>query len=371
MSHNKLRDDQNCLNCGHIVEERYCSRCGQENIQWKDSAFHLIMHYVKDLFHYDGKLWNTLKSLVRRPGLVAQEYMEGKRQSHLEPIRFYVFASTVFFLVFFLVIGSDLLKSEVTPKSNYSKRLFHLKQEKEFLTGHPDTAVVNQLITSLQQLSGDTIQPSPDSTLSAEETSPVLVDSILEGIDSLDQIKKLETYSYGSAPEDEMGWLGKILSERLEARNEEYKSQYDGDYTKAMNGVLKELFYKLPQLFFLSLPFFALFLKLLYWRSRKSAYVEHFIFAVYHYAYIFSIMLITLIVISLADTIGGTFLEALQEWLFLGMMLYPFVYLFLSMKRFYSDSLVKLALRYFILMVLMFVTILALFVIVAVLTFLF
>jgi hypothetical protein len=33
MSHGKLRADKNCLNCGSIVEEKYCPNCGQENIE--------------------------------------------------------------------------------------------------------------------------------------------------------------------------------------------------------------------------------------------------------------------------------------------------------------------------------------------------
>src|SRR6188508_1592278 len=107
MSHNKLRQEKNCLNCGHIVEERFCSHCGQENLEIQDSAFHLIIHYIQDLFHYDGKFWHTLKTLMLKPGQVAVEYMEGKRTRNLKPVQFYVFASTVFFLLLFYMYKGD------------------------------------------------------------------------------------------------------------------------------------------------------------------------------------------------------------------------------------------------------------------------
>ncbi len=350
MSHKKLREEKNCLNCGHTVQDRFCTQCGQENLELKDSAIHLVLHYIQDLFHYDGKLWHTLKTLVLRPGQVPKEYMAGKRQSHLEPIRFYVFASSVFFLTFFLVLGNDLVTNDVTPETNYSKRLFHLKQEKEFRKGDPDTASVNQLIMSLRPLAGDSIPSATDS------------------------IKHVAGNEISAVQEDtthKMGWLEKILTEKVEAKTEELETQHEGDEEKVSNAILQEIVHTFPQLFFVSLPFFALFLKLLYWRSRKSAYVEHFVFSIYHYAFLFSIMLLYILIISLKDTLEGEFMDSVKELLGLAMLFYPFIYLFLSMKRFYNDTWGKLLLRYFVLMVLLFITIIALFIGLAVLTFLF
>lgn len=350
MSHKKLRQEKNCLNCGHAVEDRFCTHCGQENLELNDSAMHLILHYLQDLVHYDGKLWHTLKSLVIRPGLVPKEYMAGKRQSHLEPIRFYVFASTVFFLTFFLVLGSDLFISDITPETNYSKRLFHLNQEKEFRKGDADTAAVKQLIYSLQHLTEDSLT--------------VVTDSIKQLVDQ-------EVLANQEDTTDEMGWLGKILAEKYDAKEKELETQYAGDKVKVTNAILQEIVHKLPQLFFVSLPFFALFLKLLYWRSRKGAYVEHFIFSIYHYAFLFTIMLLYILTVSLTNKVEGEFIDSVKELLGLAMLFYPFIYLFLSMKRFYNDRWAKLTLRYLVLMVLLFITIIALFIALAALTVLF
>ncbi len=299
-----------------------------------------MLHYVQDLFHYDGKLWHTLKSLVTRPGLVAKEYLEGKRQRYLEPIRFYVFASTVFFLIFFFVLGSDLYTSNVAPASNYTKRLYHLKQEKDFLKGHPDTMAVNQLIASLRNQAGDTISDIQDSLGSEVEIE--LFDAPLD-----------------TSPD--MGWLEKVLTEKVEAKTEELEAEHDGDEAKATSAVLAEIVHTLPQLIFLSLPFFALFLKLLYWRSRKSAYVEHFIFSIYHYAYLFSILLLYLLFDGLSDKMTWAFVDTVKTWLAVVMALYPFLYLFLSMRRFYNDRGVWLVFRFFTLMFLLGITILMLF----------
>src|SRR5687767_15181855 len=140
MSHDKLRHEKNCLNCGQIVEERFCTHCGQENLQIQDSAFHLILHYIQDLFHYNGKIWHTLKNLIVKPGLVPVEYMEGKRMRNLDPVRFYVFSSTVFFLILFFIVNVREWHEPPPSELNYTKRLYNLNQEKKFLKGAPDTA---------------------------------------------------------------------------------------------------------------------------------------------------------------------------------------------------------------------------------------
>jgi len=96
-----LRRDKTCLNCGAIVQERYCSHCGQENTQLKESFSHLVGHFLADITHYDSKLITTIKDLIFKPGFLTKEYNAGKRMRYLNPIRMYVFISAIFFLVMF------------------------------------------------------------------------------------------------------------------------------------------------------------------------------------------------------------------------------------------------------------------------------
>lgn len=350
MSHKQLREEKNCLNCGYAVEDRFCTHCGQENLELKDTAFHLMLHYVQDLFHYDGKLWHTMKSLVTKPGLVAKEYLEGKRQRYLEPIRFYVFASSVFFLTFFIFLGDETYTSDVTPETNYSKRLYNLQQEKSFLHGSADTALTNLLIHSINRMTGDTVSIPVDSIVSENENelSDVEADTAAQ-----------------------MGWLGRILEEKMLTRAEELEAEHEGDEVKATTAIVNEIVHTLPQLFFLSLPFFALFLKLIYWRSQRKAYVEHFIFSIYHYAFIFIIMLLCFLLVAMVEMLESELADEIVGWIAFIMTIYPLIYLFLSMRRFYTDRWVLLSLRYIALSALLITTILFLFVLLVGLAFLF
>jgi len=350
VSHKKLRTEKKCLNCGHAVEERFCSRCGQENLELTDSAMHLVIHYIQDLFHYDGKLWHTLRNLVLCPGLVAVEYREGKRQTHLEPIKFYVFASTVFFLAFFFIVGKAPPDIKPTTQNNYSKRLYHLNQEKNYLAGSSDTLYINELIGSLQQRLMDTTAVPEDSSSGDLE---------------------ITLFNVPKDTQSDAGWLGNLLLERIESRTTELEKEHEGDEIKATSALLAEIIHTLPKLIFLSLPFFAFFLKILYWRSRKASYVEHFIFSVYHYAYLFAIMFLYILADWILDKADVTQLAPIKGWLIFGMVMYPFVYLLLSMKRFYSDRWGRLLVRYLALMVLFGVIILILFLLLAMVTLLF
>ena len=308
-----------------------------------------------------ASLWHTFKSLLTRPGQVACEYMEGKRNRHLEPIRYYVFASSVFFLMFFLfVVNQDDVITGDQAK-NYDKRMYRLEQEKKFLKDSPDTVHANQLITSLKLKSGDTIAIMGDT---------ILDDSIATVVDSMTHDLEIGWPNMLDIPQDSIGWFGRFQVKRYEQKTKEMKQKHEGDDNQALKDFGYELLHTLPQLIFLSLPFFALFLKLLYWRSRKGRYVEHFIFSIYNYAFLFTLFLFYILIGWLLSNLEETPLES-YNWLGdCRMVFYPFIYLFLSMKRFYSDRIGRLILRYMFLMTLMTITILMLFLLFLVITFL-
>ena len=96
MSHQPERIEKDCRNCGTIVEGRYCHICGQENIVTKQNAFAMVKHFVYDIFHFDGKFFDTLRLLLFKPGRVPADYVTGKRLKYLDPIRIYLFTSAGF-----------------------------------------------------------------------------------------------------------------------------------------------------------------------------------------------------------------------------------------------------------------------------------
>ena len=53
MSRLKERKEKNCLNCNAEVQGRFCHNCGQENIETKETVWHLIDNdhtFIFDLY---------------------------------------------------------------------------------------------------------------------------------------------------------------------------------------------------------------------------------------------------------------------------------------------------------------------------------
>ena len=86
--------------CGHIVEEKYCPNCGQQNIKTRQQFHYLFTHFIEDFTHYDGQFWGTLKNLVFKPGKLTNTYLEGKRQKFVPPVKLYIFISFITFFLF-------------------------------------------------------------------------------------------------------------------------------------------------------------------------------------------------------------------------------------------------------------------------------
>ena len=104
---NHLRDDNECQNCGYTVDKAYCSKCGQKNTETRQPFHHLFTHFVEDLTHYDGAFWKTVAHLLLRPARLTREYLIGKRQTYVPPVKLYIFVSFVTFLLLNFTITPD------------------------------------------------------------------------------------------------------------------------------------------------------------------------------------------------------------------------------------------------------------------------
>ena len=87
-----------CTNCGAPLADRYCGRCGQDS-HVSLSFGHFMHELVEGLFHVDSKFWRTLRTLLTRPGLLTQQYLDGKRNSYSPPFRSYLVISIAYFII--------------------------------------------------------------------------------------------------------------------------------------------------------------------------------------------------------------------------------------------------------------------------------
>jgi hypothetical protein len=256
MSANHLRKDPTCLNCGSEVTERYCTHCGQENIEPHETFGHLVSHFFQDITHYDSKAWITIRDLLFRPGLLTKLYLSGKRQSFVNPIRMYVFVSFVFFLLL-AYIGPHHDPYEVhRPGVHDGIEVYN--------------AALDSVNTSNRLGNGQIVSLTDSQYVHIMKTTIGAPEEAVQRYDSLVKTRPVEKRGTGM--------------DRFFERSILY---LQGKYGANMGRAIMDKFqHSIPKLMFVFLPLFALFLKVAY-RRRKLVYADHAIFTIHLHTFLF------------------------------------------------------------------------------------
>jgi hypothetical protein len=89
-----------CSNCGSGPVVHYCAECGQRRLSEHDLT---TAGFLRETFHeltsFDGRLWQTLRVLLTRPGMLAREYFDGRGGRYMKPLNLFVLLNLVFFLI--------------------------------------------------------------------------------------------------------------------------------------------------------------------------------------------------------------------------------------------------------------------------------
>lgn len=335
MSHIPQRKEKDCLNCGTVVQGPYCHNCGQENVVPHETFWHMVKHFLYDITHFDSKFFDSMKYLLFRPGFLPQEYMKGRRASYLNPVKKYVFTSAVFFLLFFSFF-SQTDNFEINLGRNLSKeeRTALMTKGEAELKKNPNNEKWQEALALLK------------------DTTRVLTEAdMLKFWDDFEYInlggrryrdlKEYDSVQKTLPKKEKDGWFKKMVQKRNLKLKEKYKGNPESGTSKLVNTFL----HKLPYLLFISLPLFALALKLLYLRRKNFYYADHGIFSIYHYIFSFLLLLLLFAVDKLQ---GFTKLDEL-DFLIGILFLSGGVYLYLSMKRFYGQGHLKTFMKFLLL----------------------
>ncbi|HVU98453.1 MAG TPA: DUF3667 domain-containing protein [Puia sp.] len=410
MSHLHERKEKNCLNCQTEVIGRYCHKCGQENLEPKETVWHLVQHFFNDITHFDGKFFDTVKYLIKKPGFLSLEYMRGRRMSYLNPIRMYVFTSAIFFIILYSITKpedmakglrqdkteknapstkklADLIadtaryhKSSIVSEDEDDRQDYHDKWEHRLIE-----------IAAIQKAFGDTTKQTftkraLDSILFKAYSDSLQVDTAGEVKADLAKTRRFQravrnyaldrtdgddgdnfnfmgsdiTYrtieQYDSAEHalpDSLrdGWLKHFITRRGIVIRQEWHE----DKARFVEHLMENILHSFPKILWISLPIFALILNILYFRHKKTFfYVNHGIFTIHVYCATFIQLFLILMLYLIGRASASGWVHLITGLATFAICLWTLIYLYKAMRGFYGQRRAKTFLKYFIVMGLMF-----------------
>ena len=349
MSHSPQRNEKDCLNCGTIVQGKYCHVCGQENVVPKETFWSMLIHFFYDITHFDSSFFTTIKDLFFKPGFLSKEYMKGRRKSYLHPVRMYVFTSAFFFLLFFSFFAPSGVLTIKDDPFTPEQRLGTIEDLNNELK--KDTSS-KSILHQLELLKDTTREVRMTDLLEISGTEPVM--SIngkrYRSKKEYDSLQKLLPVSARDS------WITKTFIVKIIEINKKYKGQPQRAIRELGNNVL----HKLPYLLLISLPLFALLLKLIYIRRKNYFYADHGIFTIHFYVFAFYLLLMVFGLNALQNNMGVSDFEWVNALLFILLNFY----LYKAMRNFYGQKRWKTILKFlfvFITSTVMYIVLLAFF----------
>src|SRR5262249_50789844 len=88
-----------CSNCQAALDGPFCARCGQKAAPLNPSLGEFLHELFHEIAHVDGKIIQSVKLLLLKPGFLSAEQFAGRRARYVTPIRLYLVFSVLFFAV--------------------------------------------------------------------------------------------------------------------------------------------------------------------------------------------------------------------------------------------------------------------------------
>jgi hypothetical protein len=88
-----------CVTCGQPMDSAFCPYCGERRAaDRKYTLGEFAREYFESIANFDGRIFRTIKTLLRRPGELTREFMRGSRLPYLQPLQCFLILNLGFFL---------------------------------------------------------------------------------------------------------------------------------------------------------------------------------------------------------------------------------------------------------------------------------
>jgi|GEM_PF-317695 len=303
------RKEKNCLNCGHLVEEHYCSQCGQPNLELKEPFLGFMAHSIGHYFHFDAKFWQTLLPLLTKPGQVTLDYLAGKRARYIHPVSLYIFVSIVYFIVVPYVTENKEQEKKEQETVNKSDKIDSLKAalnnkeiaayvpvklKKQLVKAIDSKLDFNNLDLPAQKIYLDSLkklnQQKPSDSL--KKVIATYTETVTDNEDTTyaDYLKRQKTLS----PDDRDDWFTRQMMRSAYKWQKSNAHKDNTTNTKELAEKIKEeVKHYRPKQYFLLMPLLALMIMYIF-RRNKRYYIDHLVFTIHGMTAYFLVSIVTL-----------------------------------------------------------------------------
>jgi hypothetical protein len=282
-----------CLNCGTGLSGAYCHRCGQPAHVHRSirGLLHDVAHGV---FHFEGKIWDTLPLLAWHPGLLTRRYIVGERAKFISPLALFLFSIFLLFAAFSLVGGPFTPRLETPTNSHVARQLAAERRDALAALGKREAA---------------------RAAAAKRDTAPVdpALGEARRRLKAVDTAQSTNQMGKGGSIEIKTGWP--VLDEAVRHANENPRLLL----YKIQSSAYKFAWVLIP----ISVPF----IWLLFAFRRDVGLYDHAIFA----AYSLSAMILLVIALSLAAAIGLS-----AGWILLALLVMPPLHMYRQLKEAYA-----------------------------------
>lgn len=365
-----------CENCGAPLTGEYCAKCGQHAIDYRRSILRVLLDAADSFLNWDTKFLKTLGLLLIRPWELTNDFNAGRRARYVHPLRLYLIASVIFFLVARAInlesrepvalttqdraeLVANLAKltgpdSPLTPeqreqieaaRTKLSQGNGALSEEERtelkaafraFLKSSfkknvkaEERAQMAEALTRLPKAAGSP-SATPDPSLTVPDPSTATESSDqppAPPVSATPKPKKNGGMHFTTGGEDGKNktpfgiWIEKQVKDKIGE---------DGSKARVFLDTLRS---NIPAMMLVCIPLFAFVLKILYFRKRRF-YVEHLVYALHIHTFFYVAMIIT----SLAVMGANRTVPALGGWITGLMTCAIIVQVFLSIRRVYGQG---------------------------------
>lgn len=280
-----------CSNCGYERPESFCPQCGQSDRHYARSLGSVVVEFLREMFELDSRLFRTLRLLFFKPGSLTREFSRNRRVSFVSPVRLYIFASFLFFLL--LSLFGDFGEGAV----------IRIDDDREEAVTQPSDSVA---------------QPPTEERLAAFRAG-------------LPPEQRRKADDILGRPEGSIGrrLIFSVAEENFEERPwiERFVLVAAIDIMHDPSVVRRRLLANMPIAMFCVLPVLGLVLAVLHFR-KKRFYVEHLVFAIHIQTFTFLIYAVALLI---PDQGLGGLIRA-------GCLLVPYPYFVIALRRYYENG---------------------------------